>query len=190
MKIPSPLVLATGNPDKVAEWREVLVPLGIAVLTPELPEVEENGGTCAANALLKAQSACAASHLPALADDVGLEVDVLGGRPGADLKPWAMSVGGWNDARRVVAAEAGGSGATYRCALALVFVAPHRDPIVTEGTLRGVIGPPAGDGRGLEPCFYPDGFTRSLAQLSARDRARVHHRSQAWRALLQATPPG
>ena len=184
MKIPSPLVLATGNVDKIAEWREVLVPLGIAVLTPPLPEVEENGGSCAANALLKARSACAAAHLPALADDVGLEVDALAGRPGADLKPWAMSVGGWTEARRIMAAEASGSGATYRCALALVFVSPSRAPVVTEGTLRGVIGPPAGDGRGLEPCFYPAGFTRSLAQLTARDRARIHHRAQAWRAML------
>ena len=190
MTLPSPLVLATGNPAKVAEWRELLAPLGIAVLTPELPEVEENGGSCAANALLKARSAVMALHLPALADDVGLEVDALGGRPGADLKPWATSVGGWTEARSVMAAEAGGSGATYRCALALVFVSPQRDSLVTEGALRGVIGPAAGEGRGLEPCFYPEGLPRSLAQLTTDERARIHHRSRAWRALLEATAPG
>jgi XTP/dITP diphosphohydrolase len=183
-------VLATGNPDKVAEWKELLAPLGIAVVTPELPEAREDGGSCAANALLKARSAVAATQLPALADDVGLEVDALGGRPGAELKPWAMSAGGWTEARRVMAATAGGSRATYRCALALAFVAPRRDPIVTEGTLRGVIGPPAGDGRGLEPCFYPEGFTRSLAQLGADDRARIHHRAKAWELLLRADPAG
>ncbi len=190
MKIPSPLVLATGNPAKVAEWREILTPLGVAVLTPDLDEVEEDGGSCAANALLKARSACAALRLPALADDVGLEVDALDGRPGADLKPWAMSVGGWTDARRVMAADAGESAATYRCALALVFVSNHRDPIVTEGSLRGTIGPPAGEGRGLEPCFYPRGFMQSLAQLTAEERTRIHHRAQAWRALLEALATG
>ena len=91
MRLPSPLVLATGNAEKVAEWKELLAPLGIAVVTPELPEVREDGGSRAANALLKARSAVATTQLPALADDVGLEVDALGGRPGADLKPWAMS---------------------------------------------------------------------------------------------------
>jgi XTP/dITP diphosphohydrolase len=179
--LPSPLVLATGNPEKIAEWEELLADLGVAIERGDVPEVVEDGGTCLANALLKAMATSVATGRPALGDDVGLEVDAWNGAPGAELKPWALSVGGWTAARRLAGAT--GGGATFRCALALVV--PGRAPVVTEGTVRGSLAPPTRDERGLEPCFVPDGAHTSLAELPSELRRRFHHRHRALQDLLR-----
>jgi XTP/dITP diphosphohydrolase len=178
--LPSPLVLATGNPEKVAEWGALLAELGIVVEQAALPEVEEDGGTCLANAVLKAEAARNATDRPVLADDVGLEIDLLDGGPGAELKPWALSVGGWT-AARLLAGRTGG-GARFRCALALAV--PGRETVVAEGTVRGHLVPPTRDEHGLEPCFVPDGATTTLAELAWPERRSLHHRHRALRELL------
>jgi XTP/dITP diphosphohydrolase len=181
VRLPSPLVLATGNPEKIAEWEELLAELGVEISPAEVPEVVEDGGSCLANALLKAEATRAATGRPALADDVGIEIDAWDGAPGAELKPWALSVGGWTAARRLAGAT--GGAATFRCALALVV--PGRAPVAAEGTVRGMLAPPTRDERGLEPCFVPDGAAASLTELPAELRRRFHHRHRALRELLR-----
>lgn len=123
------LLLATSNPDKVAEWRRIAPGVEWEV-DPSLPSPDETGATCAENARLKARAAWLATGRRALGDDVGLWVEALGGGPGVDLKPWAESLGGWEAARAALAAVAG-SRAVYRCGLALC------GPTARNGWSRG-----------------------------------------------------
>jgi XTP/dITP diphosphohydrolase len=178
--LPPRVVLATTNPDKVAEWRAIAPEVGW-VPRPDLPEPDETGATCAENALLKARATAEATGLPALGDDVGLFVDVWGGRPGVDLKPWALSLGGWGGARAALAGVAGAR-ATYVCAVALAW--PDGRARVVDGVVSGRVGPADGHGPGVEPCFTPDGHAASLSRLAPDERAAAHHRHRAW-ALLR-----
>jgi XTP/dITP diphosphohydrolase len=178
--VPDRVVLATTNPDKAAEWRAIAPEVGW-VARPGLPEPDETGGTCAENALIKARAAAAATGMVALGDDVGLFVDPWGGRPGVDLKPWALALGGWRAARAALAGVAGAR-ATYVCAVALAW--PDGRARVVEGVVSGRVGPADGEGPGVEPCFTPDGYDASLSRLPPADRAAAHHRHRAW-ALLR-----
>lgn len=172
------LLLATGNPGKVAEWR-ALAP-DVEWLLRELPEPDETGATTAENALLKARAARDATGLDALGDDVGLLVPAWGGRPGVDLKPWALGLGGWEAARAALAAAAGAE-ATFECALALARA--DGTELVVVGTTAGRLRAPDGPGPGVEPCFAPEGSERSLAAMPPEARSAAHHRHRAWREL-------
>lgn len=179
MRLPPRLVLATGNREKRAEWRARLP--GIEVVDARLPSPVEDAADYVGNARIKAVAASRATGLPALGDDVGLEVDAMGGRPGLETRRWAESLGGWGPARAALARVAGSS-ATYACGLALAW--PDGRVIEALGAVRGTITAPRGDGPGLEPCFVPDGEARTLAELGAAHPR--HHRSIALRALLGA----
>lgn len=183
MTFPAQLVLATGNAGKRAEWAPILAALGVEVVPAELPSPTEDAPDAAGNALEKAHAAARATGLPALGDDVALEVDALGGLPGTGLRRWAEALGGWQVARATLAASVG-SRATYRCALALAW--PDGRVLTGEGAVAGTIARPRGAGPGLEPCFVPDGETRTLAELPPDARERLHHRARAWRALTAA----
>lgn len=178
--IPGRLVLATGNAEKVAELRSLLAPLGVALQWRRLPSPVEDGHTYEENAAIKARAAAAATGVPALGDDAGLEVDALGGAPGLDTRPWADALGGWSAARAALAAHAG-SAARFRCALALAW--PDGTVRTALGTTEGEIVAAAGPGVGLEPCFVARGTDRPLSAVDPETRARVHYRVAALRAL-------
>lgn len=192
------VVLATRNPHKVVELREILADLvagtGIDVERTvvsiadisDAPDVVESGVTFAENSLLKARAACVATGLPALADDSGLAVDVLGGSPGVFSARWS---GGAGDAANVQLLLAQLSdvpeayrGAAFVCAATLVT--PQGDEFVAHGRLAGVLehAPRGNGGFGYDPILRVDD-TRTLAELNASEKNAISHRGQALRAL-------
>lgn len=187
----SRLLFATRNRGKLAELRALVAPHGIEVDSlddVDAPgEVEEDGETFTANAEKKARAALAATGLPALADDSGLEVDALDGAPGVRSARYAGP--GQDDAAnnaKLLAALAGVPDARrtarFRCALA--FVDGAGTLTVAEGTLEGRIGhaPRGAGGFGYDPLFLlPDG--RTLAELSAAEKNAISHRGQALRKM-------
>lgn len=213
------IVLATRNPGKVAELRDILADVldrtGLELVGldrfPELEDVVESGVTFAQNALLKARYAAAATGLPALADDSGLAVDVLGGAPGIFSARWSGPLGeatgrtrdeANNDLLLAQLADVPDEhrGAEFVCAAALVLpdgrapeqatatggVAPQVPGTewVREGRCRGVLGrEPLGDnGFGYDPLLVrPDG--RTLAQHTSAEKHAISHRGEAFRAL-------
>lgn len=200
----SRLVLATRNAHKVSELSEILADtlaqtgkelVGIDAF-PQAREVVESGVTFAANALLKAHAALEATGRPALADDSGLAVDVLGGSPGVFSARWSGLSAEQED--RATLDRANNTlllaqladvpdahrGAGFVCAAALVL--PDGTEVVTEGAVRGVLtrAPQGAGGFGYDPLLMlPDG--RTLAQYSSRQKHAISHRGAAFRALAQ-----
>jgi XTP/dITP diphosphohydrolase len=190
------LVLATHNPNKVRELRRILVDAGVrADLVgtdeyPELPDVVETGTTFAENALLKAHAVAASTGLPAIADDSGLCVDVMGGMPGVFSARWAGRHG--DDAANldlVLAqlADVPGDrrGAHFACAAALAL--PQGSEHVVEGRLVGSLTrePRGTNGFGYDPIFVPEGASRTTAEMSPEDKDAISHRGRAFRALAE-----
>lgn len=184
------VLLATGNRDKVAELTALLATHQIAaVWRDDLPSPEEGGVDYAANALIKARAAAAATGLPALADDSGLEVETFvsstgaRGGPGLLTRRWADELGGWEHARAALGAYAG-SRASFVSALAWVW--PDGRWAVGEGRTSGSIVVATVPGFGLEPSFQADGTDVPLPALPEETRAQVHYRVRAWEALAAA----
>jgi XTP/dITP diphosphohydrolase len=191
------LVVATRNRNKVREISHLLADLGVEVLSladrPDVPEVVEDGDTFAANAVKKARAVAAATGLPALADDSGLEVDALGGQPGVRSARYAGA--GHDDAannRKLVAALAGVAparrAARFRCAVALADPAGRLGSaaLVREGACEGVIidAPRGENGFGYDPLFlYPD-LGRTFAELTLDEKSHLSHRARAMGAML------
>ena len=188
------VVLATRNAHKVAELRAILAESGLAAepvgveAVPGAPEVRETGVTFAENALLKAHALARFSGLPALADDSGLCVDVLGGAPGVFSARWAGRHG--DDAAnlrllldQLADVPAEHRGAHFACAAALAL--PDGTERVAEGRLRGTLRyEPAGHGGfGYDPILQPEGETRTCAELSPAEKNAISHRGRAFRAL-------
>ncbi len=194
------LVLATRNPGKLRELRELLrgqVP-GLDVDTQVIdaaaagvPDVAETGVTFEENALLKAHAVAAATGLPAVADDSGLSVDVLGGAPGIFSARWSGRHG--DDAANLdlllaqlsdISAEH--RGAAFVCAAALAL--PGGAETVERGELRGTLldARRGTGGFGYDPILVPAGSDRSCAELSSAEKNAISHRGQAFRALLPA----
>jgi len=188
------LVLASGNPGKLAELRALLAPLAVELVPQRelgIESPEETGTTFQANALLKARHAAAHAHDAALADDSGLEVDALGGRPGV----WSarFSGEGASDAANLhrLLAELDGvpdaaRQARYHCVIACVTSATDPAPLIASGSWEGrIVREPRGSGGfGYDPVFLPVGETRTAAQLPAAEKNAVSHRAQALRALV------
>jgi XTP/dITP diphosphohydrolase len=189
------VVLATANPGKQREFSALLAPLGLElVLQTDLavPSAEETGASFAANALLKASHAAACTGLPALADDSGLRVDALGGRPGIHSARYAGERASDADNNARLLADLAGvpderRGAHYCCVLALVSGPDDPAPLFAHGEWHGRIGhAPAGSGGfGYDPYFIPQGFTQTVAQLAAEEKNRLSHRGLALRALAE-----
>ncbi len=182
------LVVASKNPDKIAEIEHVLLPLGLAdeiVTDLEWPEVEETGATLAENALLKARAVTAATGLPAVADDTGLEVIGLDGRPGVWTARFAGPDASYSDNVRLLLREMDGvddRSATFRTVVALVW--PDGAEIVANGFVQGVITrePRGVGGFGYDPVFEVEGQT--LAEMSLEEKSVLSHRARALRALV------
>lgn len=183
------LIIATHNPGKVREIAAILGTLPIECKSLDdlgiSQEVEETGDSYAANALLKAAFATHTAHLPALGDDSGLEVEVLGGRPGLHSARYAPTV----HERRVKLLDELKNvpwerrAARFRCIVALT--APGRDPQVVEGVCEGLIAfePKGSGGFGYDPLFYLPEFGCTMAELSDTVKNQVSHRG---RAVLKA----
>lgn len=192
------LMLATTNPGKVREFKSLLEQSGLAagleLLTPAdwpeaLPDVDETGATFAENARLKAAALARATGLVALADDSGLCVEALGGRPGLHSARWA-GVGATDDGRNAkLLLELAGvpsdkRTARYVCVVSLAM--PDGTSVEAEGTCGGVIAEAASgsDGFGYDPLFWVPEFGRTMAELSASEKSQISHRARALAALL------
>jgi XTP/dITP diphosphohydrolase len=183
------VVLATGNPGKLREMREILAGHGLAVVAQAEFGIEppvEDGDSFAANALIKARHASRIAGLPAIADDSGLEVDALGGRPGIHSARYSGPVAD-NEANndRLLAELAGVADAKrtarYRCAMVFVRCGDDPAPIVAQAAWEGVIGRErrGTGGFGYDPLFIVAGGTATVAEMPAADKNRVSHRGQA-----------
>jgi XTP/dITP diphosphohydrolase len=190
------LVLATHNRHKVAELRRILADAGLGdveVLSaddvPGLPDVAETGTTFAENALLKAHAVAAATGLPAVADDSGLCVAVLGGSPGVFSARWSGRHGDDRANLELLLAQIADvpddrRQAWFTCAAALAL--PDGREHVAEGRLDGAVvrEPRGGNGFGYDPVFVAEGGLRTTAELSDAEKDAISHRGRALRALV------
>jgi XTP/dITP diphosphohydrolase len=190
------LILATRNNGKIVELRSILADAGLphelvgADAYPEVPDVRETGVTFAENALLKAHALARATGLPAVADDSGLCVDVLGGAPGIFSARWAGKHGDDKANLDLLLAQLGDIDedrhrtAHFACAAALAL--PDGTERVVEGQLRGVLrhAPAGSGGFGYDPILQVEGDTRTCAELTADEKNAISHRGKAFRALV------
>ena len=193
------LVLATRNRHKREELVALLGDLGITIRTldefPDVPEVIEDGDTCEANAVKKARAIADFTGLPAVADDTGLEVDALGGRPGVYAARYAGEDATYEDNCRKLLRELTGVPREQRTAHFLtvaVIALPSDGTRVAQGTLDGVIAEEASGtlGFGYDPVFLIPELGKTLAQLSADQKNTISHRAKAFakmREILSAS---
>jgi XTP/dITP diphosphohydrolase len=193
------LVLATRNHDKVIELVALLGDLGITIRTldefPGAPDVVEDGDTCEANAVKKARAIAESTGLPVVADDTGLEVDALGGRPGVYAARYAGEDATYEDNCRKLLRELTGVPREQRTArfLTVAAIALPSDGIrVAQGTLEGVIAEEASGtlGFGYDPVFLIPELGKTLAQLPADQKNTISHRAKAFakvREMLSAS---
>jgi len=188
------VVLATGNAGKQRELAALLAPHGFELILQTalgIEPAEETGRTFQANALLKARHASQAAGLPALADDSGLEVDALEGRPGVWSARYAGPGASDGDNNAKLLAEMSGvpspaRSARYRCVIAFVREADDAEPVVAEGVWEGFIAaePRGSGGFGYDPLFLPVGQQISAAEMPITLKNAVSHRGLALAALL------
>jgi XTP/dITP diphosphohydrolase len=186
------LVLASGNPGKLREFRRLLAPLGIEVLPQSelgIVEADEPHVTFVENALAKARHASAQAKLPALADDSGICVRALGGAPGVQSARYAGEPK--SDARnneRLIAALDGVAdrSAHYACVLALLRHVNDPEPIIAEGAWHGTIvdAPRGAGGFGYDPHFLDAASGLTAAELPLGRKNELSHRGKAIRALI------
>ncbi len=181
-------VLASANPDKAAEIRAILGP-GFDLISrpPDVPDVDETGDTLEENARLKAVALVAATGLPAVADDTGLEVDALDGRPGVWSARYAGEDATYSDNVAKLLDEMGGRpDRTARFRTVALARWPDGRELLAEGVVEGTIAVrAAGDaGFGYDPVFAPSGGGgRTFAQMSPEEKHSLSHRGRAFRAL-------
>ena len=193
------LVIATHNPGKLREIAALVEPLGITCVSAaelDLPEPDEIGNSFADNADLKAREAADLSGLPALADDSGLCVDALHGRPGIFSARWAEDEEGnrdWTRAMEKVWREAEATepdappAAHFACSLAIAW--PNDGQTETfDGRVDGIlVWPPRGDrGFGYDPMFVPVGYEKTFGELDPELKHSISHRADAFRKFLAA----
>ena len=202
-RISGRLVIATHNPGKLAEMRELLAPYGIeAVSAGELglPEPDENGDSFRANARIKAEAAAQATQLPAFADDSGLVIEALAGQPGIHSARWAGPAKDFNGAMARIerllqergAKEPAQRKAHFVSALCVAWPDGHRQEVEArvDGTL---VWPPRGDaGFGYDPAFLPDGHARTFGEMTSVEKhglpplgLGLSHRARAFVKLAE-----
>ncbi len=183
------IVVATTNAHKVEEYKRLLADQKIELKSladfPGYPGVEENGSTFAENASIKALDACRYCDVPAFADDSGLEVTALNGRPGIHSSRYADS-----DPERISRLLRELEGATDRSArfVCVIAIAINGEVIETfEGEVRGrIIDAPRGNnGFGYDPIFVPEGMDRTFAELSSEEKNQISHRAAACRKAVE-----
>ncbi len=194
------LVIATHNAGKLREISALLAPYGLECISAGalgLPEPPETGTSFVENALIKARAAAEASGIVALADDSGLSVDALGGRPGVYTADWAERQWfegepgrDWYMAMGKVEGMLAEKGpetprdAAFHCVLALAW--PDGDSEIYEGRAAGTLTwPPRGTmGFGYDPVFIPTGFSQTFAEIAPEEKHRISHRADAFAKLV------
>jgi XTP/dITP diphosphohydrolase len=197
LKADDRLVVASHNPGKVREIRDLLAPYGVEAVSAEeldLPEPVETGKTFAANAELKARAAAKSSGLPALADDSGLEVAALDGEPGIYSARWAGEEKDFEAAMGRVemalaeadAREQEKRGANFTCALSLAT--PDGACHTFEGKVFGtLVWPPRGTrGFGYDPIFLPEGGSQTFGEMEPEKKHGQSHRARAFELFREA----
>lgn len=189
-----PIVLASGNRGKIRELQQQLGHSGYEIIAQsdlDIKDIEETGLSFVENAILKARNACRHSGLPAIADDSGLEVDALQGRPGIYSARFAGENASDSDNIQHLLAQLEGlpeqqRSARFQCLL--VFMRHHLDPTpqIFHGTWQGrILTSPQGDhGFGYDPVFFVPEHNCSSAQLVPDTKNKISHRGQAMRLLL------
>ena len=198
------LVIATHNPGKLAEMRELLAPYGIDAISAgelDLPEPDEDGMSFRDNARIKAEAAALATGLPAFADDSGLVVDALDGAPGIHSARWAGPEKNFRRAMETIEVKLYERGATapekrkahFVSALCVAWPDGHVEDFEAQvdGTL---VWPPRGDkGFGYDPMFLPDGHARTFGEMSSDEKhglpprgKGLSHRARAFMKLAEA----
>jgi XTP/dITP diphosphohydrolase len=195
------LIVASGNPHKAEEFRGLLAGAGFEVCAAGvcggMPEVDETGATFAENARLKAEALTTRAPAAAwvLADDSGLEVDALGGRPGVRSARYAGEK--TSDAanctqllRQLQGVEDPGRTARFRCVLCLI--GPDGHARLFDGACEGRIAhqPRGAAGFGYDPVFVPQGYDRTFGELGQAVKSRLSHRARAVRALVEGLGSG
>ena len=200
---PGPLVVASHNPGKVREIRDLLELYGFDVKSAAdlgLAEPEETGDTFEANAILKAKAAAQASGIRALADDSGLCVDALNGDPGIYSARWAGPSKTFDAAMRRIESKLKSAGATTqrqrqaRFVAVLALAEPDGTVETFRGEVTGTIVPPRGTlGFGYDPIFRPEGHALTFGEMTAEekhgwkpgDRRALSHRARAFQLFAQ-----
>jgi XTP/dITP diphosphohydrolase len=203
-QIADALVIATHNPGKLRELRELLAPYGIEATSAGelgLAEPEETGLSFRDNARIKAKAAATAAQQPAFADDSGLAVDALAGAPGIHSARWAGETKDFASAMRRIEDELSRRGALrpdqrmahFTCALCVAWPDQHVEEF--EGRIDGtLVWPPRGfAGFGYDPVFLPDGHTRTFGEMTSDEKhglpplgAGLSHRARAFAQLAEA----
>jgi XTP/dITP diphosphohydrolase len=188
------VVLATANPGKQREFAAMLASRGFEVVMQSelgIEPIEETGKSFEENALLKARHASAGANMPALADDSGLEVDALDGRPGLHSARFAgpNATDEENNAALIAAlanVPPERRTARYRCVVALVRNAQDACPLIGQGTWEGHIAlkPSGSGGFGYDPYFIPEGRECTAAELSPALKNALSHRCAALHELI------
>ncbi|TMK80976.1 MAG: RdgB/HAM1 family non-canonical purine NTP pyrophosphatase [Actinobacteria bacterium] len=188
---PDRVVIATRNPGKVREILRICADWPVAWVTfqdASWPDVEETGASYRENALLKARAAAEAVGVAGLADDSGIEVDLLDGGPG--LRSARFAGEGASDEEnlqllieRVRASPPPARTARYRCVALLAM--PAGEDVWDEETCEGslILEPRGTGGFGYDPIFLPWGETKTMAELSPSEKDLISHRGKAFRAL-------
>ena len=191
----SRLVLASGNPGKLREFRQLCEPLGLTIISQAdlgISEAEEPHGTFVENALAKARHASRASGLPAFADDSGICVAALDGAPGvhsarfADFAADRMAQDARNNAKLIAALkDKPNRRAHYMCVIVLLRYADDPEPLIAEGRWEGkIIDMPRGEGGfGYDPYFFLPALKMTAAELPAHKKNLISHRGKALAAL-------
>jgi XTP/dITP diphosphohydrolase len=188
------LLVATGNAGKMAEFADLLAPFGTRLKSLKdlgLGEPEETEASFVGNARLKARAGMAASGLPTLADDSGLEVIGIGAAPGIYTADWAEGAKGrdfgvamkktWG----LLDAVGGPRTAVFRCVLVLVW--PNGAEEIFQGRLTGqIVWPMRGRlGHGYDPIFMPDGYDETMGEMAPERKNRISHRADAVAQFLR-----
>ena len=188
------IVLASGNAGKLAEIQALLAGARFELLPQsqwDVPEVEETGTTFVENAIIKARHAALHASLPAIADDSGIEVDILSGAPGVRSARFAGAAADDAANNRLLLERLSGippadRTARFRCVMVYLPFAQSPAPLICEATWEGHIAEAAsGDGGfGYDPLFVPASERRSSAELAPDEKNRLSHRGQALRLLV------
>lgn len=182
----SKLVIASSNEGKLAELNRQLAHRGITVISQgklNIPDAVEDGLSFVENAIKKARHAAKLSGLPALADDSGIAVDALGGRPGIYSARYAENQGDSANNQKLLSEMAAMThrSARFHCCLVLIRHAEDPTPVICNGVWQGSIlrAPQGKNGFGYDPVFLPNDSTRAAAEYSAEEKMKSSHRAQA-----------
>ncbi len=186
-------VLASANPDKASEIRDILGPGFDLLPRPgDVGEVDETGETLEDNARLKARALVVATGRPAIADDTGLEVDALGGAPGVRSARYSGAGATYeSNVAKLLAELTGRSDRRARFRTVALAAWPDGREVVAEGSVQGVITDRVrgSGGFGYDPVFAPDGQHRTFAEMTAAEKNAWSHRGRAFRALAAQLGP-